>query len=217
MITVNISLRAQDSTRWLIRDSSLARAKEGYLKKMLQDIENNLYVSFYAPAPTKGTIYYPGFCWYYNGKYSDVYELRWIPNFIDQILVIEYILFDLKGQVNKIYTGQRHFPWTINNAFHTQRKKGSIWYPLGDASKRLKKYLDENKIELLYPKRGDIHDDIYRYGLAIVAGTLGKIVLPGHTKNKKFEPKSIPRSYNIEKLETRLLTKGIISETYRKV
>lgn len=179
-------------------------------------LDNNLYVCFYAPGPNNaGTMHYPGFCYYYDGKYSEVYELRWVPNFIDQIITIEFILSGIKGKVDKIYTGQRHFPWTINNAFHTQRK--SHWKPLGDAAKRLKKYLDDNNIEILYPMRGDVHDDVYRYGLCRVAMTLGRIVLPGHIKNKNFEPKSAPRAYNIQKLESRLIKKGIISETYREV
>jgi hypothetical protein len=177
---------------------------------------NNLYLSFFAPPPSYGTIYNPGFCWCYNDKYSNVYELRWVPNFIDQIMAIEFAISAINNQkIETIYTGQRHFPWTINNAFHTQRK--SRWRLLGENAQRLKTYLDANNIIIDYPKRGDIHDTIYRYGLYRVASTLGKIVLPGHTKSNNFEPNSTPPSYNIQKLETILKQKGIISEVDGKV
>lgn len=173
--------------------------------------KNNLYLSFCAPPPTNGMIYHPGFCWCYNDQYSDVYELRWIPNFIDQIMAVEFAISAIGNQkIEKIYTGQRHFPWTINNAFHTQRK--SRWKLLGENAQRLKKYLDANDIIITYPMRGDIHDTIYRYGMCRVMKKLGKITLPGHTKLNKSEPFSIPRTYNICRLETILKQKGIISE-----
>lgn len=181
------------------------------------ETKNNLYVSFYAPAPSRGQIYKPGFCWCYNDQYSIVYESRWVPNFVDQILSIEFALSEIDiSNLEAIYTGPRSFPWTIKNADYYQ-KRPKQYVILGQCASRFKKYIESNNIELKYPARGDIHDNIYRYGMYRVAEKLGKIIMPGHEILEFKRNKSLYASYKIPKIEKTLNKKGIISEAIRKI
>lgn len=178
---------------------------------------NNLYISFYAPAPSRGQIYKPGFCWCYNDKYSIVYESRWVPNFVDQIMSIEFALSEIDTtNLKAIYTGPRNFPWTIYNT-EFYRKRPKQYVILGECSLRFKKYIESSNIKLIYPARGDIHDNIYRYGMYRVAEKLGKIIIPGHEILKLDCNNRMYSSYNIKTVEKNLTKKGIVSEAIRKI
>lgn len=161
-------------------------------------------------------MYIHGYCWCFNDQYSDVYEIDFFPNFIDQILIIESILKKIDiTNLKIIYTGQRHFPWTIKNA--ELRNDAAKWRKLGEHALRLKKYLDANKIDLLYPMRGDENDAIYRYGMYRVAEKFGTIPIPGALRNEESSKKTIFHAYNIRRLEKILMKKGIISEHIRQI
>lgn len=178
----------------------------------MSSTKNNLYFSFFAPAPSRGEIYVPGFCWCFNDEYSKVYETKWVPCFSDQIICVEFALAEIGCKPDIIFTGPRHFPWSIKNA-GLYKRRGERWKTLDFYAKRLK----STGIEIKYPQRGDIHDNIYRYGMYRVAEKLGKIVLPGNEKPKINQGEQLYAAYNLRKVEPILIQKGIVSETIRKI